>query len=167
VSQRSGENNTPVVKLELKRADLGELLSADPVLAVAPLVKLLTPAILAKATMRRFPDKGLIVQQGQPGESLFFVMKGDVRLFARRDSDSAELGIAHRGEFFGEGELLDGKNARHCSATAQGQVDVLEFSRDVLQTERAFSAPMLGLLNEAYSRRTKALDEMSDFLNRW
>jgi CRP-like cAMP-binding protein len=166
VSQRFGDN-TPVVKLELKRADAAELLAADPVLAAAPLVKLLTAAMLEKATLRRFPDKVVLMQQSEPGQSLFFVMKGDVRLFARRDRDSAELGIARRGEVVGEGEVLDGAGARHCSAIAQGQVDVLELPREALLVNGVLPPALIAVLKDVHSTRTKALDEMSDFLNRW
>ncbi len=165
MSQRSGEN-TPVVKVELKRADAAELIAQDPVLSSAPIARLLSAAVIGKGTLRRFPDKVVLMQQGDAGHSLFLVMKGGVRLFARRDRDSAELGIAHPGEVLGEGEVLDGQG-RQCSAIAQGAVDVLELPREALLVGGQVPPALAALLREVHSRRMKALDEMSDFLNRW
>ncbi len=169
MSQRFGDN-TPVVKLDLKRADAAELISQDPVLSKSPFARALGAAlgrVSAKAVIRRFPDKVVLMQQGDAGQSLFFVLKGDVRLFARKATDSVELGVAHRGEVLGEGEVLDGATARACTAVAQGQVDVVEFPREVLLEAGALLPPVAALLREVHASRAKALDDMTDFLNRW
>lgn len=169
MSQRFGDN-TPVVKLDLKRAEPAELIAADPVLAGSPFVKALGAALArvsAKAVLRRFPDKVVLMQQGDVGHSLFLVMKGDVRLFARKAADSVELGVAHRGEVLGEGEVLDGSNVRAASAVAQGQVDVVELPRDVLLEGGALVPAVKAVLEQVRARRRLALDEMTDFLNRW
>lgn len=169
MSQRFGDN-TPVVKLELKKAEPAELIAADPVLAGSPLVKALGATlqrVSAKAVIRRFPDKVVLMQQGDAGQSLFFVLKGDVRLFARKAADAVELGVAHRGEVLGEGEVLDGSNVRAASAVAQGQVDVVELPRDVLLERGALAPAVKAVLEQVRARRLHALDEMTDFLNRW
>lgn len=169
MSQRFGDN-TPVVKVELKRADAAELIASRPELSGAPLVKAFgaaAPAMLAGAVIRRFFDKVVLMQQGEEGGSLFFVMSGDVRLFARRDTDSAELGVVHPGEVLGEGEVLAGEGGRRCSAVAQGQVDVIELPRASLLIDGRLPAGLAALLKTVQTSRMKALDEMSDFLNRW
>ncbi len=166
MSHRFGET-TPVVKVELKRADVSELIAQDPLLSSSPLVTLLAAPVLAKGTLRRYPDKVVLVQQADRGQSLFLVMAGAVRLFGRRDRDSAELGIAHRGEVVGEGEALEGDDARRCTAIAQGQVDVLELPREVLLVDGVVPPGLRALLKDVHGRRMKALDEMTDFLNRW
>jgi CRP-like cAMP-binding protein len=169
VSHRSGDN-TPVVKVELKRADAAELIASRPELSGAPLMKAFgasAPAMLARSVIRRFPDKVVLMQQGEEGVSLFFVMAGDVRLFARRDTDSAELGVAHAGEVLGEGEVLAGEGGRRCSAVAQGQVEVLELPRASLLIDGKIPPALAALLKNVQTGRMKALDEMSDFLNRW
>ena len=169
MSQRFGEN-TPVVKVELKRADAAELIASRPELSGSPLVKAFgksAPAMLANAVIRRYPDKVVLMQQGEEGVSLFFVMSGDVRLFARRDTDSAELGVAHAGEVLGEGEVLAGEGGRRCSAVAQGQVDVIELPRASLLIDGNLPPSLTALLKTVQTGRMKALDEMSDFLNRW
>lgn len=163
-------DNRPVVKVELKRADAVELIASKPELSGAPLMKALGPGakeLLASAVLRRFPDKVVLMQQGEEGVSLFFVLAGDVRLFARRDTDSAELGVVHQGEVLGEVEVLSGEGKRRCSAVAQGQVDVLELPRAVLLIDGKLPPRLLTLLEAVKKGRMKALDEMSDFLNRW
>ena len=163
-------SQTPVVKVELKRADAAELVAANPVLSSSPLMKALGPAratVLAGSVLRRYQDKLVLTQQGEEGTSLFFVMKGDVRIFARRDSDSAELGVVHAGEVLGEGEVLAGEGGRRCSAVAQGQVDVLELPRAALLVGGKLPPVVVAMLEAVKKERMKALDEMSDFLNRW
>lgn len=163
-------NPTPVVRVELKRADPAELVAGRPELAGAPLVKALgaaASALLKQAVIRRFPDKVVLMQQGEEGQSLFFVMSGDVRVFARRDADSAELGVVKTGEVLGEGEVLAGAGGRRCSAVAMGQVDVLELPRSALLIDGQLPPSLAALLKNVQSGRMKALDEMSDFLNRW
>ena len=163
-------DNVPVVKVELKRANAAQLVASKPELNGAPLIKALGPAgpsVLSGAVIRRFPDKMVLMQQGEPGGSLFFVLAGDVRLFARRDTDSAELGVAKTGDVLGEGEVLAGQGGRRCSAVAQGQVDVLELPREAFLVGGTLPLALVALLEAVKHRRMKALDEMSDFLNRW
>ena len=162
--------NVPVVKVELKRADAVDLVASNPALSGSAFMKALgarSRALLSAGVLRRFPDKVVLMQQGEAGRSLFFVLAGDVRLFARRDTDSAELGVVHSGEVLGEGEVLSGEDKRRCSAVAQGQVDVLELSREALLIDGKLPQPLVALLEAVKKGRMKALDEMSDFLNRW
>lgn len=162
--------NTPVLKVELKRACAAELVAGAPALASAPLIKALGaagPAVLTNAKVRRYPDKVVLMQQGDFGSSLFFVLAGDVRLFARRDTDSAELGVVHQGGVLGEAEVLAGEGGRRCSAVAQGQVDVIELPREALEVGGKLPPALVSLLEAVKQGRMKALDEMSDFLNRW
>ncbi len=169
MSHRSGDH-TPIVKVELKRADAAELIASNLALSGAPLVKALGAAskrVLTNAVIRRFSDKAVLMQQGEAGLSLFFVLAGDVRLFARRDTDSAELGVVHAGAVLGEAEVLAGEGGRRCSAVAQSQVDVVELPRAALLIDGKLSAALVGVLEEVKKGRMKALDEMSDFLNRW
>lgn len=160
----------PVVKVELKRADPAEVVLSRRELAAAPFIRALgtgASLVLKQGTLRRFADKAVLVQQGQPGTALYFVLNGDVRLFARRDHDSAELGLAHPGEVLGEGEVLAGEGGCRCSAVAQGAVEVLELPRAALLQHGTLLPGLAALLQDLQARRNKALDEMSDFLNRW
>ncbi|MFZ5441931.1 MAG: Crp/Fnr family transcriptional regulator [Myxococcota bacterium] len=165
MTQRSGDH-TPVLKVELKRVTVPELVSADPVLAASPAVKLLGVPLLSQGTLRRFADRSVLMQQGEEGDSLFVVLVGEVRVLARRDHDSVELGVAQRGDVVGVSEARAG-GARRCSVVAQGQVDVVELPRALLLSGATLPPALDAFLSHEERRRAQALDEMSDFLNRW
>lgn len=169
MSERFGDN-TPVVRVELKKADAAEIVRDDKVLRAAPLVTALgsnLAGVLSKAIVRRYPDKVVVFQQGESGSSLFFVLSGEVRLFARKDTDSVELGHAHKGEVAGEGEVLAGDGVRKASGVAQGSVDLAEIPREALVVGGALLPQVVKLLTQVRAVRTRALDELTDFVNRW
>lgn len=162
-------DQVPVVKVKLERANAAELIASKPELSGSHFIKALGPAakaLVASAVMRRFQDKAVLMQQGDGARSLFFVLAGDVRLFARRDTDSVELGIAHAGDVLGESSVLSDE-PRRFSAVALGQVDVLELPREALLVSGKLPPALSTMLEGVKKHRMKALDEMSDFLNRW
>jgi CRP-like cAMP-binding protein len=165
VNDRPG-SSTAVTKVELKRADPFELVFKDSYLASTPAVKALGQTV-SKGTLKRIADKAVALQQGDSGNSLFLILSGEVRLFARKDRDSAELGLARRGELLGEGEVLEGSATRKCSAVAQGAIEVIELPREALLTGGRLAPALEVLLRQVHQHRLKALEEMSDFLNRW
>ncbi|MEW6433662.1 MAG: cyclic nucleotide-binding domain-containing protein [Myxococcota bacterium] len=169
MSERYGDN-TPVVKVELKRADAYELVKSDKVLARCPVVTALgagLQAVLAKAIVRRYPDKVVIFQQGETGSGLYLVLAGEVRLFARKQADAVELGMVRKGDVLGEGEVLSGDAVRTSSAVAQGVVDLAELPREALLVNGKLTHDLEQALKAIHQARAQALDEMTDFLNRW
>ncbi len=161
---------TPVVKVSLQRADPVELVRTAPLLKACPLVKALgarVEDVLKRAVARRYADKVVLFQQGDTGSSLLFVLGGEVRLFARRDRDAVELGVARAGEVLGEAEVLAGGAARAMSAVAQGPVDVAELPREVLLVGGAVPRELAAVLEAARAARAKLLDDLTDFMNRW
>lgn len=158
-----------ILKVALKRADVGELLS-DPLFQSSPLLKWFggpKAEVFRGGALRRFLDGAVLFQVGDAGDSLFFVLEGEVRLFARRDTESVDLGTARRGDVVGEAEALTGDAKRSSSAVANGQVDVLELPRALLLRQGALPPPLAGWLRSVSTGRREALDELSDFLNRW
>ncbi|MBS1149062.1 MAG: cyclic nucleotide-binding protein [Myxococcaceae bacterium] len=159
-----------VVKLALKRADLNELIRTDEVLRTAPLFKALgrkTEPLLQAGIARRYPHQTVLFQQGEPGNSLFLVLRGEVRLSGRKGSDVVELGAASRGQVFGELEVISGAALRGSSAVSQGEVEAAEFPRQGLLERGALLVELAGFLRPISEARLKALSEMTDFMNRW
>jgi hypothetical protein len=114
------------LKIELQRADVTGRISKDLVLATSPLVKALGPAwpeFFKKGQAKRANDRALLFQQGDHGSSLLFLLSGHVRLAARKEADTVELGLAHAGDVVGEAEVLHGAGPRTMSAVANGQVE--------------------------------------------
>lgn len=161
--------STPVVRVELKRANAVDVLSTDADLKQQPLVRelLALPGKLDGAVFRRFAVGGVVWQQGDEGDALLLVVGGAARLFARRDKDNAELGLAQKGEVLGERAALTGERKRAYSAVAHAQLDVLEVPRALLLVNGALPPGLSKLLQLVQTQRAAALDELSDFLNRW
>ena len=164
-------SETPVVKVELQRADVTGRISREPRLADSVLVKTLGTdweSVLRAGQAKRAAARAVIFQQGDAGETLLFVLSGTVRLFARKATDTVELGIAHAGDVVGEAEALAGQGRRAMSAVANEIVEFVELPRAALfgagpKTTQALEKWLKALQAE----RLKALDEMTDFLNRW
>jgi CRP-like cAMP-binding protein len=152
------------IRIKLERVDISQRVEADPLLKGSELVKLLGSDILKQGVAKRFGGRAALFRQNEPGESLFFVLSGDVRLYATQQTDGSELGTVAAGEVVGESELMTGLAPRCCSAIAHGDVDAVELPRAALVPHLKRLEPYLKRLHQA--RRAK-LDEMNDFLNRW
>jgi CRP-like cAMP-binding protein len=162
---------TPIVKLRIERADVAQLVGLDPLLKGAPLLKALGPgadAVLKRGVGLRYPHGVVLFQQGEPGHSLYFVLKGEVRLYARAGTEAMELGHAPRAEVVGEAEVLAGPGPRQVTAVAQGSLDVVEVPRDALLAPGGLlPAALREYLSQVQLKRQSKLKEMTDFLERW
>jgi CRP-like cAMP-binding protein len=161
----------PVLKVELQKADVAARVAADVVLQRADFVTVLGSRfgeVIKAGSPRRAADRAVLFQQGDAGDALLFLLAGDVRLVARKDTDTVELGLAHRGDVVGEWEVLDGHGPRHVTAIAAGVVEFVELPRAaLLDAGGALPEALVALLAARRAERRKALDEMTDFLNRW
>lgn len=161
------EKPVPVVRLELKRVDLKELVRIDDLLGSAPLFRAVGPdgmrRLIEKAVPRRLTHGQAVYRQGEKGNSLFLVLRGEVSL----GDDAAEVATVRKGEFFGEGEVLDQKALRACSAIAVGAADVAELPATALVPLVQRHVELFSLLRETHDARAKANTELDEFLKRW
>ena len=161
---------TPVTRVELKRADIGELVMGDDLLRTAPVVKAMgerAREVIKLGVGRRYPDKVPVFKQADAGDSLFLVLRGEARLFAASGQDTVEVGAAVKGEVFGEDEILGSGGARSLSAIAAGDLDVVELPRQALVDCGRERPALWKVLRELLERRRAARDEIAAFLNRW
>jgi CRP-like cAMP-binding protein len=162
-----------VIKLELKRANVSELVLTDPTLKAAPLVLALghhAPRFFEHGVGRRYPSKAALFRAGDSSDSLFFVLKGSVRITAAApgDGEAIELGVAGRGDVAGEAEVLSGQKSRTESAVADGDVDAVELPRTaLLDHSKRLQFQVEVYLKQVHQQRRMALELMKDFLNRW
>lgn len=162
--------NEKPVKVELQRADVVGRVERDPLLARSQLVATLGPGwrdALRTGRAKRAAPRAVLFQQGDAGEALLFLLSGSVRLFARKDTDTVELGAAHAGEVVGECEALARRGPRVMTAMANEVVEFVELSPAALFAVPARAAQLTALFTSLRTERLKALDEMTDFLNRW
>jgi len=96
------------------------------------------------------PKKKTIFAQGDPGDAVFYVQKGKVRLtVVSKVGKEATIAVVSEGNFFGEGSLA-GQPLRMCSAVAMTDCEILRVEKkamlDVLHREPAFSERFVAYL---------------------
>jgi len=73
-----------------------------------------------------------IIRQGEEGDSMYFVVAGEVEIFFRsEDGEERRLSHMEPGDFFGEASLLTGE-ARNASAVALSRVDCYRLEKSGL-----------------------------------
>jgi CRP/FNR family cyclic AMP-dependent transcriptional regulator len=123
--------------------------------------------IAALSVRRPYPVGAIIFSQGDPGDALYGVVTGKVRISASAaDGKEMFLNIMEPGDTFGEIALLDG-NPRTATASATAPSELLLIMRDpflsLLQREPALSIHLLRLLCQRI-RWTSGLAEDSALL---
>ncbi|HEY0443920.1 MAG TPA: cyclic nucleotide-binding domain-containing protein, partial [Candidatus Limnocylindrales bacterium] len=103
-------------------------------LAIVPLFAGLAPADLESIgrgmRTRRFRRSEVIFHLGDPGDALFIVMSGAVKIsLPSEGGDEAIIATLRPGDFFGELALLDGA-PRSATAAALEPTDTLVLPRD-------------------------------------
>jgi CRP/FNR family transcriptional regulator, cyclic AMP receptor protein len=116
-------------------------------------------------TLVDYKRKQQIFLQGDPAESLFYILKGKVKLtVVSRQGKEAVVAIQGAGEFFGEGCLV-GQLRRMASATAMPECSLMRLEKSrvihVLHTEPAFSELFLHYL---LSRNIRIEEDLVDLL---
>jgi len=96
-----------------------------------------------------FADGHAIFVEGDPGDSMYFIVKGRVRIEKRAQGASAlnkTLTVLDSGDYFGEMALLDQK-PRSASAVASGSAKVLRLSKTAFdEMQRTSSAVGMNVL---------------------
>jgi CRP/FNR family cyclic AMP-dependent transcriptional regulator len=99
-------------------------------------------AVSELAVEREFGEGSALLTEGEPGESFFLLVHGQVHV-TRGGTPGRTRGP---GDFMGEISLIDGR-PRTATATATGPVRVLEIRRDgFLRLMDRFAAVRLGVL---------------------
>jgi CRP-like cAMP-binding protein len=157
-----------LVKLELKRLTLAELVTRDALLETSPLVKAIPQALraefLSNGLPRRLGAQGPIFRKGDMVGPLYLVLKGEVQLL---NAEGVELARASKGEFFGESEVVSPAPARRGTAVAATELDYAEFDATYVTSLLKRVPSLRAVLGEVDAARTQAHTELDDFLNRW
>ncbi|HEY4088407.1 MAG TPA: mechanosensitive ion channel family protein [Bryobacteraceae bacterium] len=137
--QRAGIPVSEISMLLEKKAEALQLEEASPedILRRIPIFRLLEDSDLtelAKSIRRQtFAPGELVLRQGDPGDSMYFVLAGRVGI-TYRSQDGAEQPLAtfDSGDFFGEASLLTGE-VRGATATAMSRVICYRLDKAGLQ----------------------------------
>jgi cAMP-dependent protein kinase regulator len=168
--------------LEISKGDLDEIIRefpgvaqvlesfyrdrvADTLLATSVLFSSFSPSerksLLQMFLPEEFPAGKMILEEGQPGDSLYLIKRGEVEVFTR-DVQGEYLPLARlrEGDFFGEIALITGR-PRSASVKAREGVELLKLQRGgfnrVLKTHPEILAVLEESLRYRLGNKLKAL----------
>ena len=103
--------------------------------AAVPLFSSLPPVevdvLAATLESRSLPDGAILFREGEPGESLYVVLRGGVEVVKALGRDSERvLALSGAGDLIGEMSLLDPDEHRSASARVRNEAEVVEMRRD-------------------------------------
>ena len=77
---------------------------------------------------REYEDGEIIVRQGDPGDCMFVVQKGEIEVLSGPPGDETRLRVAREGEFLGEMAIFD-RIDRSATLRAMGRVRLLTIDK--------------------------------------
>lgn len=95
-----------------------------------------------------------VVEEGQPGDSLYLVVVGTLSVATEGEGESVEVGRLGPGDFFGEVALLTGK-PRTATVTAVTEAELLRLGRDTVEELRRRHPEIEASLREFHRRRAE------------
>ncbi len=150
----TGTSPSPTAAISLKlpavqRSPLFATFSAQELLAVIRGLSLLT-----------FEPGEIIVSEAEPGDSLFVVAGGSVRIYVRaRTGRNHQVRVLDQGEFFGEISLLSGK-PRSATITAATPTEILELDRRTLDAIVVSHPDVPRVIREVSAQRAMSSEEV-------
>lgn len=126
-----------------------------------------TAALLRLSEFRSYGPEQTVVAEGDPGDALYMLLSGVVRVVKNGTAVATleggdALGTQYGGDFFGEMSLVD-LEPRSATIRAAGSVDMLRFPREplleYLRTDRDAHVVILTNIARILSRRLRAAQE--------
>lgn len=87
-----------------------------------------TNALLAGFETKTYPDRAVVIEEGDSGDSLFMIKSGAARVVAHMFGREIELARLGEGDLFGEVAFLTGR-PRTASVIAEGPLEAYEINR--------------------------------------
>ncbi|MFI5177275.1 MAG: cyclic nucleotide-binding domain-containing protein [Vicinamibacterales bacterium] len=144
----------PPRDIEGERQGLARTIAGAAVLATLPADA--HRALAEAAKERLFADGEAIVQEGEPGASMFIVRRGLVAVTV--GADHREVATIDAGGYFGEMSLLTG-DPRTATVVARGDSTVIELTADAFRAYVRSRPEVIDQLAEAATSRRRSLDE--------
>ncbi|MGQ9706996.1 MAG: Crp/Fnr family transcriptional regulator [bacterium] len=83
---------------------------------------------------RVYKDGEVICKEGDPGDKMFIIHEGQVKITKRVANKETTLAVLKEGEFFGEMAIIDNE-PRSASAIAQGETKLIELDSDIFEEQ--------------------------------
>jgi len=105
-----------------------------------------------------YRDKGLVFREGDPGDAMYIIKKGAVKIYKETDKRKKLIAVLSDGEFFGEMTLID-SSPRSASAYAGRETELVRLSREGFERlKKEYSATgfkVVGVLLKFMSHRIR------------
>ncbi len=116
-------------------------------------------AIIRGFKLRRHEPGEVLMIEGEPGDSLFILADGTVRVYVRRpDGRSVQVRELYRSEFFGEISILR-EEPRTATLTCKTRCDILELDRETVSRIQAEHPNVEKILADFCEQRLKSSQE--------
>jgi hypothetical protein len=145
--------NEPLFPRAIPKSPLFEILGAEE-----------RAAIVQQMESETHDEGSVIINEGDPGSSMYLIASGEVKVYTRGTSGTLYLANLGEGDFFGEVSVLTGK-PRTATITASQRTELLRLDRDKLDAVLADYPGLRKVLDEFYQRRAKhTVEAMIDSL---
>ena len=103
--------------------------------------------------VRVVPERQVIIRQGEPGDSMYFIAHGVARVSREEHGVWRDLATLMAGEFFGEVALLNGGQPRNATVTAVTSCTLYTLHRGDLEVAMAMQPAIRTALEEESRKR--------------
>ena len=111
--------------------------------------------LLADAVTEEYPAKSVIFREGDSGDSLYYIVSGDVSVRVKDDNGRQRwLTRLATGDFFGELSLFDGR-PRSATIVAREQTRLKVITREMFWRHVAENPIVAGLVMQALGQRLR------------
>lgn len=146
------------------KPDVTVATTASAALRSHPVFKVLSETqiadLLAVGETLLFASTEPIVTQGETGASMFLVVRGHVEVVISRDHQRLTVATLNAGDCFGEMSLLTGE-PRNATVVAQGEVTVVEITKDDFLPLARANPDLLAKLSEILAQRQLANEKLA------
>src|SRR3954462_6392375 len=108
--------------------------------------------VLQSSEIQRYGRGEPLIQEGDPGDSMFVMLRGTAAVSIARNGTSVRVGAMRQGDCFGEFSLLTGE-PRSATVRAENDCEVLEISKPVMAEVLRESPEGLTALSELLAKR--------------
>ncbi len=118
--------------------------------------------MISKARHAVYEDGQAVITEGEPGDSMFIIKKGQARVTSTMFDKTYELATLGGGNFFGEVGFLTGM-PRTATVASKGGLSIMEINKALMQELIESNPKVLQKLVElSHSRTQKKMKKMSD-----
>ena len=145
-------------------AGKSEPLFQQPAPVRSPLFEVLNDqeraALIEEMELETHEEGSVIISEGDPGDSMYVISSGEVKVYTRGTGKSGTVYLAKLGEgdFFGEVSVLTGK-PRTATITASQPTELLRLDKEKLDNALAKHPGVRKVLDDFYKKRANSTVE--------